>query len=316
MDWLEFNVETDAGSADAVVELLNRFGQGQAVVEVPVDCFEHELETLSPPAWVVVRAYLPMDGSAEDGRRRLEEGIWHLQQIDPNIQLTIRELAEADWAEAWKQQYHRLRIGQRIVIVPEWEGYDAQPGEVVIRLEPGMAFGTGLHPTTRLCLRALEECMVPGSTVLDVGTGSGVLAIAAAKLGARSVLAIDADATAVKVAGENIERNGVADRVCVQHGTLAGGAFRGESREFALDPRLQALDSGSYDLVLINILAPVIVGMAPALAARLEYQGTLIAAGLVESQVADVTSALLSQGLQIVDHAREEDWVALVARGE
>ena len=175
-----------------------------------MDCFEYELAAAPPPSTVIVKTYLPLDGTAGEAQRRLEEGLWHLGQIYPIPDPVIRELAEEDWAEAWKQQYHLLRVGRRIVIVPAWEAYAPAPGEVVIRLEPGMAFGTGLHPTTRLCLEALEAHLAPGCTVLDVGTGSGVLAIAAAKLGARSVLALDADPVAVSVARENVALNGVA----------------------------------------------------------------------------------------------------------
>ena len=312
LNWLEFSVSTDREAAEAVVELFNRYGQGRAVVETPVDCFEYELEDRLPPT-VVVKTYLPAQGS-EQARRHLEEGLWHLGRILPIPPPTVRELAEADWAKAWKQHYHRLRVGQRTVIVPAWEEYTPAPGEVVIRLEPGQAFGTGLHPTTRLCLAALETHLTPGDAVLDVGTGSGVLAIAAAKLGARSVLALDADPLAVTAAAENAARNGVGGTVVVRHGSLPGG--EDVPHRFRADGDLDLLDSGHFDLILVNILAPVIRGMAPALAARLGPGGHLIASGLIESQEEDVTRALQAQGLKVIARSREEDWVALVARGE
>jgi ribosomal protein L11 methyltransferase len=205
-----------------------------------------------------------------------------------------------------------VRLGQRTVIVPAWEAYAPFPGEIVIRLEPGMAFGTGLHPTTRLCLEALERHLMPGCAVLDVGTGSGILAIAAVKLGARTVLALDADPVAVRVALENAVTNGVDDRVTVRHGSLPGG---GEvSGHYAAREAPKLVKAGGFDLVLINILAPVIVGMAPALAARLGSGGRIIAAGLIESQEGDVASALHGQGLEIVERAQEKDWVLLVVR--
>jgi ribosomal protein L11 methyltransferase len=312
VNWLEFSVTIDGETAEAVVELFNRYGQGQAVVEIPVDCLEHELPQSKVDARVIVKTYLPLGQGAREARRRLEEGLWHLGQIYPLPEPAIRELAEADWIEAWKQQYHRLHIGQRIVIVPDWEEYAPAPGEITIRLEPGMAFGTGLHPTTRLCLEALERHLAPGHTVLDVGTGSGVLAIAAAKLGARSVLALDADPVAVAVAGENVKRNGVAERVAVQHGSLPGGDV--VPRHFLASGELDLLDAGRFDLVLVNILAPVIAGMAPALAARIEPGGWLVAAGLIESQERDVMDALMAQELQVVERAQEKDWVLLVGR--
>lgn len=312
MRWLEVSVTTDGEPAEAIVDLFNRYGRGQAVLETPVDCFEYELPSAPLPPTVIVKTYLPLDASIEQSRRRLEEGLWHLGQIYPLPEPVFREMAEEDWAEAWKRQYHRLRVGRRTVIVPAWEDYAAGAGEVVIRLEPGMAFGTGLHPTTRLCLEAMERYVAAGAMVLDVGTGSGVLAIAAAKQGAQSVLALDADSAAVTVARENVEQNGVAEGVTVRHGSLPGGDV--VPRHFDLDGTLELLDSGQYDLVLVNILAPVIIGLAPALAARLASEGRLIVAGLIDSQEGDVEAALREQGLLVADRSQEKDWVALVAR--
>ena len=312
MDWLEISVTTDAEAAEAIVDLFNRHGQGQAVVETPVDCFEYELPAVSQPSTVIVKTYLPADGSARDAQRRLEEGLWHLGRIYPIPDPTIRTLVHEDWAEAWKQQYHLQRIGRRTVIVPTWEEYTSEPGEVAIRLEPGMAFGTGLHPTTRLCLRDMEDHLVPGSDILDVGTGSGVLSIAAAKLGARSVLALDADLSAVTAAQENVVMNGVDQQVTVWHGSLPGGSS--VPHHFVAGGSLKLLDSGHFDLILINILAPVIVSLTPGLAARLARGGRIIAAGLIESQESEVREAFQTQGFDIVERAQEKDWVALVAR--
>jgi ribosomal protein L11 methyltransferase len=310
--WLEISVAAGAEAAEAVVELFNRYGRGRAVVETPIDCFEYELEDGCLPSEVIVKTYLPLDGSARQARRHLEEGLWHLGQILPLPSASFRELAESDWSEAWKQQYHRLHVGRRIVLVPAWEAYEPAPDQVVVRLEPGQAFGTGLHPTTRLCLEALEDLVCPGCTLLDVGTGSGVLAIAAARLGAGPVLALDADPVAVRTATENVAANGVARQVTVRHASLPGGDAL--PRHFSLDGSLEMLDGGAYDLVLINILAPVIVGMAPALAARTGPSGHLVAAGLIEGQEEAVVSALQAHGLTIVRRTHEQDWVCLVAQ--
>jgi ribosomal protein L11 methyltransferase len=315
LDWLEFSVTTDSEAAEAVVELFNRYSRGGAVVEVPVDCFEHDLPAAPPPPEVIVKAYLPANGYSHEARQHLEEGLWHLRQICPISELAVREMAEEDWAEAWKQQYHLLRAGQRTVIVPAWEEYAPAPGEAVIRLEPGMAFGTGLHATTRLCLEALEAHLAPGCAVLDVGTGSGVLAIAAAKLGARSVLALDTDPVAVTVAEENAALNGVSDQVSLRHGSLPGSAPNGWAPTPSSADRMPyLLETGRFDLVLVNILAPVIVAMAPALAARLAPAGRIVAAGLIESQERSVVDALQANGLQVIERTQEQDWVCLVAR--
>jgi ribosomal protein L11 methyltransferase len=304
--WVEFRVDANLETAEPIVELFNRHGRGQAVLETPVDCFEHELGDCMPDA-VVVKTYLPLE--AREARRRLEEGLWHLGRILPIAEPQIRELAEEDWAHAWKEQYHRMRVGRRIVIVPAWEEYAPAPDEVILRLEPGMAFGTGLHPTTRLCLAAIEDRLAPGQAVLDVGTGSGVLAIAAARLGAGRVVAVDADPVAVRVAGENVAANGVAERVEVRHASLAGGDA--VPTHFLEEGELPLLEAGTFDLVVVNILAPVIAGMAPALAARTAPGGALIAAGLIDTQEADVLAALQCHGLALAHRSQEQDWVCL-----
>jgi ribosomal protein L11 methyltransferase len=309
LDWWEISITADMEAAEAVVELFNRHSYGQAVVETPMDLFESDLRDALPSS-AIVKAYLPVDASGGEARLRLEEGLWHLSQLYPIPEPKVRRLAEQDWAEAWKQQYHLQRIGRRIVIVPSWEEYLGRGDETVVRLEPGMAFGTGLHPTTRLCLRALEEHLVPGDTVLDVGTGSGILAIAAAKLGAGSVLALEADRSAVVVAQENVALNGVSRQVEVQHATLPGGTD--VPVHFAAGQGLRSLETGCFELVLINILAPVILSVAPALAARLQVGGRLIVAGLIESQEQEVVDALEAEGLQLRERCQEKDWVGLV----
>jgi ribosomal protein L11 methyltransferase len=312
VDWLEISVTTDGEAAEAVVELFNRWSQGKTAVETPADCFEDELSGPCSETNVVVKAYLPIDASVDQLQQHLEEGLWHLSQLYPIPEPVSRRLGENDWSEAWKKEYHLQRIGRRIVIVPTWERYEPSMEDLVIRLEPGMAFGTGLHPTTRLCLQAMEDHLAPGWSVLDVGTGSGILAIAAARLGAGSVLALDADLAAVTVARENVVMNDTGTRVTVQHGTLRGGDA--VPRYFAPDSELDLLHGGLFDLILINILAPVIASVAPELAARLKPEGKVIAAGLIESQERDVVEALRAEGLHAVQRTQEKDWVALVAQ--
>lgn len=311
MGWLEVSVTVDGETAEAVFELLNRYGHGGAVAEVPIDCFEHELPAAAQQERVIVKAFLPLDESAGETVQRLKEGLWHLSQIMPVPEPVVRELAEEQWVDAWKRQYHTQRIGQRIVVVPAWEAAEPEPDQVVIRLEPGMAFGTGLHPTTRLCLAALERLVFPGCAVLDVGTGSGILAIAAAKLGAARVLAVDADPVAVGVARENASQNGVSGMVTVEHASVTGGQI---PNAFVAQAPPQVVETGQFDVVVINILAHVIVEMAPALAARMAPGASLLAAGLIETQEKDVARALQAQGLEIAGRALEKDWVALEAR--
>jgi ribosomal protein L11 methyltransferase len=290
MKWLQASVSVDAELAEAVADVLSRFAPGGVAIELPQGA---DLAALSG---VAVKVYLAMDSNTDQVRRQIEEALWHLSQISPFPGPEFSVLEEQDWASAWKEHFYPLRVGRSIVIKPTWRQFSGEPSDVIIELDPGMAFGTGLHPTTRLCLLALEERMTPGMSVLDLGTGSGILAIAAAKLGAGRVLALDTDKVAVQVAEENAQRNGVHERVVVNQGSLD-----------------QARDT--YDLVAVNILADVIMALARAgLAQRVKQGGTWIAAGIIESQAAGVEQALNVGGLRVTDRTQIEDWVALIGR--
>lgn len=287
MDWLEVSLETTGEGAEAVAEVLSRFAPRGVALEAGPEGFGTGL--------VVVRAYLPADDPLSRTRRRVEEALWHLGQILPLPLPSFRIVAETDWAEAWKQNLTVLHVGRRLVIRPSWLPYVPAAEEVVVELDPGMAFGTGTHPTTQMCLLALEDTGHPGARVLDLGTGSGILAIAAAKLGAGRVLALDTDPQAVTVARENVHRNGVADRVRVARGSLA-----------------QAI--GRFDVVVVNILAGVLIEMANhGLARRLAPEGRLVAAGLLLGQEEEVQNAFQRNGLVMVGRRQIEDWVALEA---
>ncbi|MBC7227523.1 MAG: 50S ribosomal protein L11 methyltransferase [Thermoflexales bacterium] len=287
MDWLEISVETTGEGAEAVAEVLSRFAPRGVALEAGPEGFGTGL--------VAVRAYIPADDEMPQTRRRVEEALWHLSQILPLPPPSFRLVAETDWAEAWKQHLTVLHVGRRLVIRPSWLPYIPAEGEVVVELDPGMAFGTGTHPTTQMCLLALEDWVRPGARVLDLGTGSGILAIAAAKLGAKRVLALDTDPQAVAVARENVYRNGVADRVRVARGSLARAI-------------------GKFDLVVVNILARVLVEMAgQGLARRLAPEGRLVAAGLLAAQEEEVREAFQRNGLAVVGRRQVEDWVALEA---
>jgi ribosomal protein L11 methyltransferase len=208
----------------------------------------------------------------------------------------FRPVLEQDWVEAWKKRLKVLRIGERLVIRPSWLDYDAAAGDVVIQLDPGMAFGTGLHPTTQLCLCALEELVRPGMKVLDLGTGSGILAMAAAKLGAKRVLALDSDQQAVSVARANVNDNGVDGLVSVRRGSLSDV-------------------SGRHDLVVVNILARVIVEMVEeGLSERLRPDGVLITAGIIVDKSAEVIRAFERSNLELVDQRQRGDWISLLAK--
>jgi ribosomal protein L11 methyltransferase len=244
MYWLEVSVVTDGEGAEAVAEVLRPFAyQNGVVLEQLGNAHSSDPDALEPE--VTVKIYLPEDQDTPAERRRIEEVVYHLGRLYPIPEPVFRQLKDEDWANAWKENYHPFRVGQRVWIRPSWldDQDEAQNEDIVLTLDPGMAFGTGLHPTTQICLQALEQFVRPGISVLDVGTGSGILAILAAKLGAAQVVAVDTDQLAVKTAIANASQNQVTAQITVQPGTLT------------------TIQQQNWDVVVVNILAPVIISM-------------------------------------------------------
>ena len=301
MRWLELTVQTHPEAVESVSELLSSYTPGGVAIEEPIELIdegqEYRVLTQQP---VKVHAYLPIDGKEEEARQRIAEGLWHLSSLGPQFlgELTTNIVNEEDWANAWKEYYHVSHIGQRLVIRPSWREYIPQGEEVVLELDPGMAFGTGLHPTTRMCLEQVELRTRAGMHALDVGTGSGILALAAAKLGAHSVYCIDNSSVAVESATANAAVNHLSERIQVVLGTL--------------DEEEAERLAGQYNLVLANIIARVIGSIAPQLARVMAPGGLLIASGIIEERRHEAEQPLLDAGLHLVERVMIDDWVTLI----
>lgn len=288
MRWLELASRIDSEAAEAVSEVLSRVAAGGIAVEPELIPGADDGYELGPNA--TVRGYIPIDECAPAKTRQVEEALWHLRAIWPVGELSVREVAEEDWASAWKAHYHAFRVGQRIVVRPSWLEDPPLSGDVLVSLDPGAAFGTGLHPTTRHCLEYLEQVIRPGDDVFDVGTGSGILAIAAVGLGAQKVLAVDVDPIAVTTAQENVARNGQAAQITVAEGSV----------DYPDDER-------RFDVVVANIIARVILELAPRLVNRLRPGGTLIVGGVIADRAGEVREALTHLGLN-VQLVQDNDW--------
>ncbi|MCK6576851.1 MAG: 50S ribosomal protein L11 methyltransferase [Anaerolineae bacterium] len=298
--WIEITLRVDGEAAEAAAELLNRYGyQGVAVEHEGIPPDKLDEDQVPPATTLAVRAYLPDDAAAPEAQRQFAEALTYMRMMYPFPEPTFRIVEETDWAEAWKAHYHPIRLGRRILIRPIWVEVETHPDDVVIALDPGMAFGTGTHPTTQLCLEALEDHVKPGIKVFDLGTGSGILAIAAAKLGAHDVLAVDIDSVAVEVGAANVAQNGTTERIVVQQGSL----------ETVLhSPR-------RFDLLLANILARVIIGMCDQpLGDVLRPGGVGIFSGILVEQSDEVETALRRVGLLPFNRRQQGDWVVIEAR--
>lgn len=298
--WIEIRLRIPAAGVEVVGSELNELGcVGMTVEERQLDTFVAPDPEATVPEVYTVKAYFPAVEDVEGLRRRVYESLLWLSSFIPGLEAVFPEVMpvrQEDWAEGWKQHFSAVRIGRRLVVKPTWEEFAAATGDVVVNLDPGMAFGTGTHGTTRLCLEALAALFdgpSPPQRVLDVGTGSGILAIAAAALGARRVLACDIDAEACRIAGENAALNGVGDLV-----------------EVTLEP-LAAL-AGKYDLVLANILAEENIRLAAELVDRVAPGGALILSGILQEKEPQVIEAFAAFPLAGPETTRREEWSCLL----
>ncbi len=310
MKWAEISILTTHEATEAVANIFHDLGASGVVIEDPalINSYRREgkwdycdIPEETDTETVTVKAYLPVDEELNKKLHQFEERVNEL--IHHNLDkgcgtINCREIQEEDWASSWKDYFHPVRIGERIVIKPSWEEYQSLTDDVVIELDPGMAFGTGTHHTTTMCCRCLEDVLKQGDIVFDIGTGSGILAIAAAKLGAKRVSAVDLDPVAVRVAKENVVLNKVENIVNIAQGDLLTGI------------------SGKADLIIANIIADIIIKLVVDIPHRLNDGGYFVASGIITERLSDVTAAMLENNLTVEKVIEEGGWVAMVARKE
>jgi ribosomal protein L11 methyltransferase len=307
--WSEFSIHTTEEAVEPVCNILHEAGASGVVIEDPMDLVREwgdkfgEIYQLSPDDYpeegVIIKAYFPVNSFLAETIDEIKESINGLLLYDIDLghnKVQLAEVHEEEWANAWKKYYKPVKVSSSITITPTWEEYDPSENEMVIELDPGMAFGTGTHPTTVLCIQALDKYIKGGEDVVDVGTGSGVLSIAAAKLGVKSVLALDLDYVAVESAALNINLNRVQDIVTVKQNNLLEDV------------------NGQYDVVVANILAEVIVRFVQDAAAVLKPNGVYITSGIIKRKKQEVKDALVGGGFLIDEIVEMDDWVAIIAR--
>lgn len=301
MNWIEVKLLVDGEAAEAVAELFQRYGhQGVSIEQdgIMPEAYAEDDE-VPPPDKLIIRAYIPDDARFEDARHQLETALSYMNMMYPMPAPEYIVVKDEDWAEAWKAHYHPVRIGRHFYIRPVWIEVEPKPDDILIALDPGTAFGTGTHPTTQLCLETLEDLVQPGIRVLDLGCGSGILAIAALKLGAESALGLDIEPFAVEATAKNAAENGVADKLTAQQGSL----------------ETVITSARRFDLIVVNILARIIIRMcAEGLGQTVRPGGIGIFSGIIEEQADDVEAALRSTGLEPYKRRQYGDWVVIEAK--
>lgn len=308
MNWTEVQVKTDIELEDVVSDILYGAGAAGLSIEDPRDIIEL---TQSRDDWdfidsnimkiekdkIIIKAYFPESEELENIIDGLKKSLMDnplLKQIENKITFTL--LDDNDWAESWKKYYKPFKIGSKILIKPSWEEVEREEGNIVVELDPGMAFGTGTHETTWMCTEALEKYMKPSDTVYDIGCGSGILSIVAAKLGAKKVVGVDLDPVCISTSVENILINNVEDIIDIRQGNL-----------------FEVLD-GTSDIIVSNIIAEIIAKMAGDLKMYLKGDGIFIASGIILDKIELVENALISNGFTILDTIRKNEWACIISK--
>lgn len=305
MKWCEISIQTSHEAVELIAEIFRDLGASGVVIEDPELVNDYitsgkwdytDIPIAKETEIVVEKAYLPVNGELEGRIQTLQQEIKALESRGVNTVpavLTTAELQDEDWSDTWKQYFHTEKPGERVVIKPTWEEYEPKDDEVVIELDPGAAFGTGTHATTSMCIRQLEKLVKPGMTVFDVGTGSGILSIISAKLGAKNIQAVDYDDSVLKIVEENLEQNNVQDIISVAQSDLMQNVH------------------GKAELVIANIIADIIIRLFDQLDEHLEQGGTLLTSGIIEERIEDVLAAAEAHGYGVVERLENKGWACI-----
>lgn len=297
--WYQLSVDVDNEAVEAVTELFGRYGfnEGVAIEEPYVQDQDGDNVGIDTDKPFTVHTYVAEEDFKPEIVEEMRQALYYLGQLRGVSDIRVTNLQEQDWANAWKEHFQVHRIGDRVVIRPPWREFEAEENDIEVILDPGMAFGTGLHPSTRLSMLGTEHVVQPGDTVLDVGTGSGILAIAAVRLGAEKVDTVDVETVAVKATAENAELNGVSDKIAVELGSVGEGQpFWGEQ----------------YDVVLANIISRILIELCEPIVAHTKPGGKIVLAGIIETREQDVIDAYTAAGAKVINRRFAEDWVSLV----
>ena len=305
MKWCEISIQTSHEAVELIAEIFRDLGASGVVIEDPELVNDYitsgkwdytDIPIAKETEVVVEKAYLPVNGELEGRIQTLQQEIKALESRGVNTApavLATAELQDEDWSDTWKQYFHTEKPGERVVIKPTWEEYEPKDDEVVIELDPGAAFGTGTHATTSMCIRQLEKLVKPGMTVFDVGTGSGILSIISAKLGAINIQAVDYDDSVLKIVEENLEQNNVQDIISVAQSDLMQNVH------------------GKAELVIANIIADIIIRLFDQLDEHLEQGGTLLTSGIIEDRIEDVLAAAEAHGYGVVERMENKGWACI-----
>ncbi len=294
--WLELKIEVPFEYVEPVAELFHAYGKGGVVIEQVGVWNPDEGEPPPERPSAVLRTYMPQTPAFRSKRELVHIGVALIAKLTDLPELEEREIAEEEWEAAWKAHFTPLRVGHHLLVQPPWQTAEPQPGDVVIEIDPGLAFGTGHHPTTHRALESLERLVAPGANVLDVGAGSGILSVAAAKLGAGKVIGVEIDRVALKAGRSNLRANAVSGTVRLYAGTLPS----------------EHVEPGWADLIVANVNAIVLAALAPELRRALAAGGPLIAAGILRERRAPVEQAFADAGLAVRESFEDGDWLALV----